>query len=173
VQDSAVFCEVNLLPPEHGVDAHPQAGFLRRLQEEPEGFVGGAGLRIIEVEAHRLGRHALAVCGIIREELPQMQLPDLLIVGGEGLPCSAFGEWCSACGCLYSFHFLVAIDTLPQAKPSQERIGVAARSATWRELLQFFGVAPAKHHIVGAEGGNQAGHHVRHMLLPFLLAEPL
>src|SRR6266446_5243771 len=26
-----------------------------------------------------------------------MQLPDLLIVGGEGLPGPAFSEWCDAC----------------------------------------------------------------------------
>ena len=76
VQDGAVFRDVDLLAPEHGVDALAQAGFLRQLQEELEGFVGDAILRIIQVEAHRLGRHALAAFGIIRKELAQMQLAD-------------------------------------------------------------------------------------------------
>jgi hypothetical protein len=40
------------------------------LPEEREGVVGDAILRVIEVEAHGLGRHSLPACGIIRKELP-------------------------------------------------------------------------------------------------------
>ena len=87
VQDGAVFRDVDLLAPEHGVDPLAQAGFLGQLQEELEGFVGDAILRVVQVEAQRLGRHALAALGIVREELAQMQLADLLIVSFEGLPC--------------------------------------------------------------------------------------
>ena len=72
VQDGPVFRDVDLLASEHGVDPRAQAGFLGQLQEELEGFVGDAILRVIEEEAHRLGRHALAARGIIREELAQM-----------------------------------------------------------------------------------------------------
>ena len=72
VQDRAVFRDVDLVTPEHGVDARAQAGFLCQLQEEPERFVGEAILRVIEVETHRLGAQALAASGIIREELAEM-----------------------------------------------------------------------------------------------------
>ena len=72
VQDGAVFRDVDLVTPEHGVDARAQAGLLRQLQEELEGFVGDAILRVIQVEAHGLDRQALAACGIIREELAEV-----------------------------------------------------------------------------------------------------
>ena len=49
VQDSAVFRDVDLLAPEHGVDALAQSGFLGELQEQLERFVGDAILRVIEV----------------------------------------------------------------------------------------------------------------------------
>ena len=92
VQNGTAFRDVDLLTPEHGVDPRLQAGFLRQLQEELEGFVGDAILRVIEVDAHSLGRHTLAACGIIREELPEMQVPDLPIVRFEALPGRAGGE---------------------------------------------------------------------------------
>ena len=76
VQDGPVFRDVDLLAPEHGVDALAQAGFLGQLQEQLERFVGDAVLRVVEVDAHRLGGHALAALGVVREELAQMQLPD-------------------------------------------------------------------------------------------------
>ncbi len=69
VQDGAVFRDVDLVAAEHGVDPRAQAGFLRQLQEELEGLVGDAILRVVEEEARRLGRQALAALGIIREEL--------------------------------------------------------------------------------------------------------
>ena len=91
VQDGAVLGDVDLLAAEHGVDPRAQAGFLRQLQEQLEGFVGDAILRVVEEDAHRLGRHPLAAPWVIREELPQMQSPDLLVVGLERLP----GRACS------------------------------------------------------------------------------
>ena len=42
---------------------------------------------------------------------------------------------------------------IPQAKPSPERIGVVSRSATWRQLLQFFDVASPQNHVIGFKGG--------------------
>ena len=39
-----------------------------------------------------LGRHPLAACGIVREELPEMQVADLLIMGFEAFPGRAGGE---------------------------------------------------------------------------------
>src|SRR5262245_11560262 len=43
-------------------------------------------LRVIEEQARRLHRHALAARRIVREELEQLQGPDCPMVGGEGLP---------------------------------------------------------------------------------------
>ena len=77
MQDGPVLGDVDLLAPEHGVDPRAQAGFLGQLQEELEGFVGDAILRVVEEEAHRLGRHPLAALGVICEELPQVQFPHL------------------------------------------------------------------------------------------------
>ena len=54
VQDGAVLRDVDLFTPEHGVDPRSQAGFLCQLQEELEGFVGDAILRVIEEDAHSL-----------------------------------------------------------------------------------------------------------------------
>ena len=93
VQDSAVFRDVDLLAPEHGVDAFAQPGFLGKLQQELEGFVSDAILRVVQIEAQRFGRHTLATFGIIRKKLAQMQLTDTLMVSGESLPCLTLREW--------------------------------------------------------------------------------
>src|SRR5262249_36139464 len=77
VQDGSVFRDVDLFTPEHGVDARSQARFLRQLKKQLQSFVGDAILRVIEEDARSCGRHTLAALGIIREELPEMQIPDL------------------------------------------------------------------------------------------------
>ena len=98
VQDGSFLRQVDLFSPEHGVDPGSQAGFLGQLQEQLEGFVGEAILGVIQVKAHGLGGQPLAAAGIVRKEFPEMQLPNLLIVGFQGLPGRAFGEWCHAGG---------------------------------------------------------------------------
>ena len=92
VQDGPVFREVDFFAPEHGVDPRAQAGFLRQLQEELEGFVGNAILRVVEVDPDSLGRHPLAASEIVREELPEVQVPDFPIVGIEAIPGRAGRE---------------------------------------------------------------------------------
>ena len=94
VQDGSFLRQVDLFSPEHGVDPGSQAGFLGQLQKQLEGFAGEAILGVIQVKAHGLGGHPLAAAGIVLKELPEMQPPDLLIVGFQGLPGRAFGEWC-------------------------------------------------------------------------------
>jgi hypothetical protein len=49
VQDRTVFRDVDLLAAEHGVNALAQAGFIGELQEQLEGFVSDAVLRVIQV----------------------------------------------------------------------------------------------------------------------------
>ncbi len=92
MQNGAVFREVDFLALEHGVDAFAQSGFLGKLQEQLEGFVGDAVLRVIQVEAHRLGRHAFAAFRVIRKEPAQMNLADILVMSFKGLPCWTFSE---------------------------------------------------------------------------------
>ena len=86
VQDRALLRDVDLLSPEHGVDARSQAGFLGQPEEQLEGFVGDAVLRVVQEEAHSLGRHPLAAAGIVREEIRGDASREPLIVGFEGLP---------------------------------------------------------------------------------------
>jgi hypothetical protein len=80
-----------MLISKHGVDPPPQARLLSQLDEELDGIVGDAILRVIEVQAHSLGRHPLATLGVIGEEIAEMQFPDLAIVGLESHPRLAFG----------------------------------------------------------------------------------
>ena len=92
VQDGPVLRDVDLLAPEHRVDAGAQAGFLGELEEELQRLVGDPVLRVVEEEARRLGGQALAAPGIVREELAQVQVPHLSVVGFEGLPGGPRGE---------------------------------------------------------------------------------
>src|SRR5262252_168574 len=62
---------------------------------------------------------------------------------------------------------------LPQAKPSQERLGVVARSAPWRELLQFLDVASSHNHVLRFQSSHEASDHVRHVLPPLFFAQPI
>jgi hypothetical protein len=63
------------------------------LQEELEGFICDAILRIVQIEANSLRCHALAAIGVICKELSEMEFADILMVGTKGLPCFTFGEW--------------------------------------------------------------------------------
>ena len=92
VQHGAVFRDVDFLAAEHGVDPPAQAGFLGQLEQQFERLVGDAVLRIIQKKARRLGRQALAAFRVVGEQFPQMQLLDLLVVGGEGFPGRSLGE---------------------------------------------------------------------------------
>ena len=86
VQDRAVFRYVDLLAPEHGVDARAQARFPGQLHQQPQGLVGDPVLRIIEVDPRRLQRQSLAALRILREQRAQVHVPDLPAVAFEGLP---------------------------------------------------------------------------------------
>ena len=49
-----------------------QARLFGQLDQELEGFIGDAILRVVQEEAHRLRRHPLAAPGITGEEISQM-----------------------------------------------------------------------------------------------------
>src|SRR5262245_49111538 len=97
MQDRTVFCDVDFLTLEHGVDARPQAGFLRQLQEQFESFVSDAVLGVIQVEPHGLCCHALAALRVIGKQFSEMQVADILMMGLKGLPCLTFSEWLDLC----------------------------------------------------------------------------
>src|SRR5262249_33154540 len=71
---------------------------------------------------------------------------------------------------LSHFGFRVWRCFTPEPKPSQERIGVVARPATWRQLFQLLHVTSPQNYIVGFEGGDQEGYYVRHIFAPLLVA---
>ncbi len=75
VQDGPLLGDVDLLPPKHGIDAGPQAGFLGQLQEELQRLVGDAVLRVIEVDADGLGGQALPALGDLRRRVSEDAAP--------------------------------------------------------------------------------------------------
>ena len=86
VQDRAVFRDVDPVAAEHGVDAIAQAAFPGQLHEELQRLVRDAVLRVIEKDARGFSRQTLAAFGIRREERAEMDVLDLLVVGGERFP---------------------------------------------------------------------------------------
>ena len=72
VQHRPLLRDVDLVPAKHGVDARLQRRFLGQLHEQLQGFVGDAVLRVVQKESHRLGGHALAALGVVREKIAQM-----------------------------------------------------------------------------------------------------
>ena len=74
VEDGPVLGDVDLLPPEHGVDPGAQARLLGQPDEEPQRLVGDAVLRVVEEEAGALGGQALAARRVVGEERPQMNV---------------------------------------------------------------------------------------------------
>ena len=94
MQHGAILGGVDPVAAEHGVDAVAQSGCLGELHEQVERLVGDAVFRVVEVEAHRLGRQALAASGVCGKEIAQVQRLDLVIMLLEGRPFRATGEWC-------------------------------------------------------------------------------
>ena len=92
MQDGTPLGDIDLLAAEHGVDAPPQAGFFRQLQKQLHGFVGDTVFGIVEADARGLDGQAPGALWIAGEELAQMQVPDLLVVGLEGLPGRETGQ---------------------------------------------------------------------------------
>ena len=86
VQHGALLGDVDLLAPEHRVDAPAQVALVGELQEQLQRLVGDAVLRVVEVEPGALDGEALAAAGIVGEELAQVRVPKLLVVRRERLP---------------------------------------------------------------------------------------
>ena len=80
------FSDIDLFPAKHRVDSRPQARFFGQLQEELDGFIRYAVLRIIQEDAHGFYREALAAPGVIGEKRSQMDPTNGLVVRLESLP---------------------------------------------------------------------------------------
>ena len=92
VQDGPSFRHVDLVAPEHGVDALAQTALLGQSAKQCEGIVGDAILGVVEKDPDRLGGQAFSTFGVVGEERAQVKIADLLVVGLEGLPCGARGQ---------------------------------------------------------------------------------
>ena len=103
VQDGAVFREVDFLAAEHGRDPSAQIGFLGQLNQKFKRFVGNAVLRVIQVEADRLGCQTIAAFRVIGEQFSQMQPLQLFVMVGESLPGRSLGKRFDAAGCTHDF----------------------------------------------------------------------
>src|SRR5207237_553521 len=62
---------------------------------------------------------------------------------------------------------------MPEAKSTNERIGLVSLAATRRKLFQLVDVATSEHDVLGPEGGDQARDHIRDVIAPFLFAVTL
>ena len=77
VQYGSPFGDIDFVAAKHGIDSGLEAGFLRQFDQQLEGFVRYAILRVIEEQAHSLNRQLLTALGVSREEIAQMQGADL------------------------------------------------------------------------------------------------
>ncbi len=92
VQHGAPLRDIDLIAAEHRVDPLAQAGFIGQSQQQPEGFVGDAVLRVVEIDPRRLGGQPFAAFWVVREQRAQGQVADFLMVRLEGLPGRAGGD---------------------------------------------------------------------------------
>ena len=71
---------IDLFAAEHRIHPCLQSRFSRQLKQQLERFIGYAILRVVEKQADRFGRQALATTRIAREQLSQMQAAHLFVV---------------------------------------------------------------------------------------------
>jgi len=90
VEDRAILRHVDLPAREHGVDALAQARLGRQLDEVPHRLVGDAVLGVVQVDPGRVQRQALAAPGVALEQVAQVHVRHVAVVGDERLPgCAA------------------------------------------------------------------------------------
>ena len=69
MEDGAILRAIDLVAAKHGVDAVAQPRRFGELHEQVERLVGDAVLGVVQVQAYRLGRQALAALGVGGEEI--------------------------------------------------------------------------------------------------------
>jgi hypothetical protein len=86
VENGAVFRHVDLVAPEHGVDALAEAALLGQPTQQHDGLIGDAILGVIEVDPDGLRGQAVATGRVGGEQRPQVTLADVVPVRLERLP---------------------------------------------------------------------------------------
>jgi hypothetical protein len=81
-----------LSPPEHRIDAILQPRLTRKLKQESQGFVGDPVLGIVEIDAGGLDSQPLTARAVLGEQLPQMEVRDLLTMLFQRRPGRALAQ---------------------------------------------------------------------------------
>src|SRR6266571_2978325 len=97
MEDSSLLCDINLLAPEHGVDALAQARSSCQFQEQFDCLVGNAVLRDVQVDVGGFKCEALAPPRVLGEERSQVNVPHLMVMLLESLPGRVLCQWCLIC----------------------------------------------------------------------------
>jgi hypothetical protein len=92
VKHRAVLRDVDLVAPEHGVDAILQSRFPGKLKQESQGFIGDPVLGIIEIDSGGLDRQPLPARVILGEELPEVEARDRLAMLLQRRPGGALAQ---------------------------------------------------------------------------------
>src|SRR5262249_38230950 len=173
VQDGPIFGHVDLVAPEHGVDALPEATLRGQSTEQRDGLVGDPILGVVEIDPGRLRGEALTTAWVLGEQRAEVTLRDLLLVILERLPRLARGQRQD------SHHRLLPyfrrgrsiVRLLPQAETSGEGIYVVAGAAARRQRLELVNVAAPEDDVLWLERGDEASDDVVDVVAP--LSEPM
>jgi hypothetical protein len=92
VQGRAALGDIDGVAAEHGVDPRAQAALFRQPGEQSQRLVSDAILREVDVEPGGLDRQTLAALGVGREQLAEVELPHVAVMGSEGFPGRAGPE---------------------------------------------------------------------------------
>jgi hypothetical protein len=94
VQHGSFFGDVDLFPPDHGVNAVLEAAFPGQFQKQGKGFVGDAVFGIIQVKARTFRGHPLAAVGVLFKKRAEMEISDFFMVLFQGLPSRSTRQGC-------------------------------------------------------------------------------
>src|SRR5262249_59121916 len=97
VENGAVFRHVDLVTPEHRVDAFPEAAFLGQPTRQRDGLVGDAILRIVEVDPDGLRGQTFPTRRIGGEERAEVAIRHLVAMYLESFPRLPRRQWQGCC----------------------------------------------------------------------------
>jgi hypothetical protein len=92
MENGSPFRDVDLLAPEHGIDAGSQAALLRESDEQRHRLIRDPILRIIEIDTRGVHGQPFAARRIAGEQLAEMHGADVSMVLFEGLPGRSPGD---------------------------------------------------------------------------------
>ena len=86
MEGGAILGDVDAVAAEHGFDPGAQSDLFGQADEQCQGLVGNPILRVVEINARRLGIQPIASSGVAREQLAQMHAADALVMPFQSLP---------------------------------------------------------------------------------------